>query len=559
VDASEDIKREAERWRREVRDPAVLREPERRPQFTNDAGNVVEPLYSPADLDPAHVDYFTRLGFPGEFPYTRGTDSAGYRRELPGVSAYAGFGSPQNSNSRYRELIRLGVESLSVALDLPTQLGYDSDHVMARGEVGRVGVAVNTLRDLEILFDGIPLDSLKHVGSTANAIGPIILAMFIALGEKQGLDVSRFSVALQNDVLKEYVARGTQIFPVKPALRFAVDALEWCAKEAPHWIPITVCSNHMDVAGAGSTAATAFALAFAKCYIEDALGRGLHIDQVAPLLRLFLNEREDFFLAVANYRVTRRIWARLLQERYGAQDPRSLKLQIMGYAHGPRETIQEPLNNIVRITMGALACYFGGLQELRCASFDEAINVPSDEAVKLAIRTQQILSHEYGITYTIDPLGGSYYVEALSDRMEADISKLMERVDSLGGAVRAIERQYIQSVITDGAIRRQRAFERKERVSVGQNLFATKAELPGTTFRVEPNVEREQIERLQKVKRERNDNTVREALAELETSARQGTNLMVPILAAVRAYATVGEICGILKCIFGEYGIDTSF
>jgi methylmalonyl-CoA mutase N-terminal domain/subunit len=231
----------------------------------------------------------------------------------------------------------------------------------------------------------------------------------------------------------------------------------------------------------------------------------------------------------------------------------------MGYAHGPRETIQEPLNNIVRITMGALACYFGGLQELRCASFDEAINVPSDEAVKLAIRTQQILSHEYGITHTIDPLGGSYYVEALSDRMEADISKLMERVDSLGGAVRAIERQYIQSVITDGAIRRQRAFERKERVSVGQNLFATKAELPGTTFRIEPNVEREQIERLQKVKRERNDNTVREALAELETSARHGTNLMLPILAAVRAYATVGEICGILKCIFGEYGIDTSF
>jgi methylmalonyl-CoA mutase, N-terminal domain len=559
MDAAERDRYQAERWRRDVRGPDVQKTPERRAEFVNDAGNVVEPAYGPADLAREGFDYPSHLGFPGEFPYTRGIDPAGYRRELPVVSAYAGFGTPEDSNRRYRELIGLGVQSLSVALDLPTQLGYDADDVMSRGEVGRVGVAINTLRDLEILFDGIPVDSLAHVGSTANAIGPIVLAMFVVLGEKQGVDRSRFSVALQNDVLKEYVARGTQIFPVVPALRFTVDALEWCAREAPHWIPLTVCSNHMDVAGAGSTASTAFALAFARSYIDEALGRGLEIDQVAPLMRLFLNEREDFFLAVANYRVTRRIWARLLRERYGARDPRSLAIRIMGYAHGPRETIQEPLNNIVRITMGALSCYFGGLQDLRCASFDEALNVPSDEAVKLAIRTQQILGHEYGITSTIDPLGGSYYVESLADRMEAEIAAIMERVDHLGGALGAIERRLIQSTITDGAARRQRAFERKERVSVGQNVFATKAELPGTTFRIDPDVERQQVARLAAVKRERSRPAVRETLAELERFARDGRNVMPPILAAVRAYATVGEMCGVLKSVFGEYKPDKSF
>jgi methylmalonyl-CoA mutase N-terminal domain/subunit len=482
-----------------------------------------------------------------------------YRRELPVVSAYAGFGTPENSNRRYRELLELGVESLSVALDLPTQLGFDPDHVMSFGEVGRVGVSIATLRDLEILFEGIPLDSLIHVGSTANAIGPIVLAMFMALGEKQGIDRSRFHVALQNDVLKEYVARGTQIFPAEPALRFSVDALEWCARNAPHWIPITACSNHIDVAGAGSTAGTAFTLANAKCYLDDALRRGLHIDEVAPLMRLFLNEREDFFLAVANYRVTRRIWAQLLREHYGAKDPRSLQIRIMGYAHGPRETVQEPLNNIVRITMGALSCYFGGLQDLRCASFDEAINLPSDEAVKVAIRTQQIIGHEFGITSSVDPLGGAYYIETLCLRMEREIARIMERVDQLGGALGAMEQGFIQRTITEGASRRQQAFERKERVSVGQNLFSTKARWPSQTFQIDANVERRQVERLQQTKRERDQNRVAETLSELRTCARDGRNTVPALLEAVTAYATIGEICGALKSVYGEYQPDRSF
>jgi len=320
-----------------------------------------------------------------------------------------------------------------------------------------------------------------------------------------------------------------------------------------------VCSNHIDVAGAGSTAGTAFTLANAKCYLDEALRRGLAIDEVAPLMRLFLNEREDFFLAVANYRVTRRIWARLMQEHYGARDPRSLQIRIMGYAHGPRETVQEPLNNIVRITLGALTCYFGGLQDMRCASYDEAMNLPSDEAVKVAIRTQQILGHEFGITSTIDPLGGSYYVEALSLRMEQEIARIMQRVEALGGALGAMQNGYIQRTITEGAARRQKAYERKERVSVGQNLFATKAVWPGQTFSIDPDAERQQIERLQKTKRERNARRVGETLAELERCAREGANVMPSLIEAVRACATVGEMCGTLKAVYGEYQPDKSF
>jgi len=553
------LRLEAERWHREVRDPSMQTAPERRPAFVNDAGNAVEPVYGPADLEADGFDYESHLGFPGEFPYTRGIDPAMYRRALPVVSAYAGFGTPQDSNRRYRELIALGVQSLSIALDLPTQLGFDPDDVMASGEVGRMGVAISTLRDLELLFEGIPLDTLSAVGSTANAIGPIVMAMFIALGEKQGLDASRYTVALQNDVLKEYVARGTQIFPPEPALRFAVDALEWCVRHAPHWIPITACSNHIDVAGAGSTAATAFTLANARCYLDEALRRGLTIDEVAPLMRLFLNEREDFFLAVANYRVTRRIWAHVLRERYGARDPRSLQIRIMGYAHGPRETVQEPLNNIVRITMGALTCFFGGLQDLRCASYDEAMNLPSDDAVKVAIRTQQILAYEFGITATVDPLGGAYYVEALSNRMEREIAAIMERVDALGGALGAMQRGYVRNTIAEGASRRQKAFDRKERVSIGMNLFPLEPESRPATFRIDQDVERQQIERVREVKAARNADTVREALADLEVRAREGRNVMPALLDAVKAYATVGEMCGVLKSVYGEYEPDRTF
>ena len=559
MDKPESIRLQAERWRREVRDPSLQQAPERQTRFVNDAGDAVEPVYTPADLDADGFDYESHLGFPGEFPYTRGIDPAMYRREVPIVSAYAGFGDPRDSNRRDRELIELGVQGISVALDLPTQLGFDPDDIMACGEVGRMGVTVSTLRDLEILFDGIPLDSLRSVGSTANSIGPIVLAMFIALGEKQGLDRSRFTVALQNDVLKEYVARGTQIFPPKPALRFTVDALEWCVHNAPHWIPLTVCSNHIDVAGAGSTAATAFTLANARCYLDEALRRGLEIDQVAPLMRLFLNEREDFFLAVANYRVTRRIWARLLREQYGARDPRSLRIRIMGYAHGPRETAQEPLNNIVRITLGALTCFFGGLQDMRCASYDEAVNLPSDEAVRVAIRTQQVLAHEFGITSTVDPLGGAYYVEALANRMERKIADIMQVVDQLGGALGAMERGYVQNTITAGALRRQQAFERKERVSVGLNLFPVKAETRQQTFRIDADVERRQAERLRQMKQERNQNQVSATLAEVAASARDGRNVVPALLDAVKAYATVGEICGILKSVYGEYEPDRSF
>lgn len=550
---------ESDRWRRETWAPSVQERPERRSQFVNDAGNTVEPLYTPASLEAEGFDYLRDLGFPGEFPYTRGIDPAMYRRELPIVAAYAGYGTPKDANLRYKKLIGFGVEGISMALDLPTQLGFDADHIMARAEVGRVGVSICTLRDMEIAFEDIPLDSLKFVGSTANAIGPIILAMYTVLGEKQGLDKSRFTVRLQNDVLKEYVARGTQIFPISPAMRFTVDALEWCVHEAPHWVPITASGTHMDVAGAGSTAAAAFTLSNAKCYIEEALRRGLTIDDVAPLLFLFPNEREDFFLAVANYRVIRRIWAKMMRDQYGAKDPRSWQARIHGYAHGPRATVQEPLNNIVRLTLGALACYFGGMQDLRSASFDEGINTPSEEAVRTTIRMQQILAHEYGITATIDPLAGSYYLESLTNRMEREINAIMQRVDSFGGAIGAIESGFIQKTITEGAVRRQRAFERGERVTVGWNKFPSNVPMPEVTFQVDKDVERKRIEHVQQVRLERDSCRVSRCLDAITSAAKEGRNLMPAILEAVRAYASVGEICGTLKSIFGEYQPDRSF
>ena len=550
---------ETELWPRDTREPMIDRAPERRAAFVNDAGNVVERVYGPPALEADEFAYAPHLGEPGAFPYTRGIDASMYRRALPVVSAYAGFGTPEASNRRYRELIGLGVQSLSIALDLPTQLGFDPDDPMASGEVGRMGVSVSTLRDLELLFEGIPLDSLTAVGSTANAIGPIVLAMFIALGERQGVQRTRYTVALQNDVLKEYVARGTQIFPPAPAMHFAVDALEWCVGHAPHWIPITPCSNHIDVAGAGSTAATAFTLGNAKAYIDEALRRGLKIDDVAPLMRLFLNEREDFFMAVANYRVTRRIWAHLMRDHYGAVEARSHAIRIMGYAHGPRETAQEPLNNIVRITLGALTCFLGGLQDLRCASYDEAMNLPSDDAVKVAIRTQQIIANEFGITSTVDPLGGSYYVESLCDRMEREIASIMQRVDDMGGALAAIEHRYVQKTISEGAARRQRAYERGERVSVGMNIFPSRDEVRSQTFHVDPDIERRQIESVRQVKRDRDAGRVHEALETLAAFAKAGLNAMPALIDAVKAYATIGEICGVLKDIYGEYEPDTSF
>jgi methylmalonyl-CoA mutase N-terminal domain/subunit len=553
-----DIRRAEERWEADVLRPHVARTPERRASYRNDVGIEVKQLYTPADLDRRGFDYLRDVGFPGEYPFTRGITPAMYRTDAPLLRVYAGYGSPEECNAYYKYLLDLGAEEIVMAVDLPTQVGYDSDHVMAQGEVGRVGVAIDSLRDLEVLFDGIPLNRLKRVSMLGNSFGPAALAFFVALGEKQGLAPRDFVVDLQNDPLKEYVARGTQFLPVRPAMRLACDVVEHCAREIPHWYPLTACVNHMNAAGAGSTRGTAFALANAIAYIGELARRGLPVDAFASQLTMFLDEREDFFVAAANLRATRRAWARLMRERFGARDPRSWALHVTSYGHGG-ETVQEPLNNVVRITLGTLAYVLGGVTFLYNGSYDEALSIPSRDAVQVAVRMQQILSHELGVTHTVDPLGGSYYVESLTLQIHDEILRELAKVEERGGALACIESGYFKQAIGEGAVRRQRAFDTGERVSVGVNKFRMSQPVPRSAFRADPTVAQRQQDRLAALRRERDGDRVRAALTSLAEAARSGVNVVPATLEAVRAYATLGEICDTWRGVFGQYEPDVRF
>jgi len=532
--------------------PALDAQSERRERFLTDIGLNIERVYTPLDLARMDFDYKEDLGFPGQYPFTRGISPVMYRSEPWVIRAYSGFGESQGCNERYKKLVEWGVDEIVMAVDLPTQVGYDSDHIMARGEVGRAGVAIDTLRDMEILFEDIPLNKLKRVSMLGNSFGPVALSLFIALGEKWGLKPSDFVVDLQNDILKEYVARGTYIFPIQPSVRITTDVIGYCAKNAPHWYPCTLCANHMNAAGAGSIKATSFALANGICYINHLLDKGYNIDEIAPLFTMFLDERSDFFVAICNFRATRRVWAKIMKERMKAQDPKSMALKITAYSHGG-ETFLEPLNNIVRITLAALAYVLGGVQSLYNASYDEVLGTPTEESAKVAVRTQQILAHELGITNTVDPLGGSYFIESLTSQIEKNIYEEFLKVDSLGGAIAAIEKGYYLSAITDGAIRRQKEFDRGERVAIGVNKYRIESKIPFGAFRIDPAIEQKQIERLNQVKKERNAKAVREALEFVREVAKGDENLVPPVLEAVRAYATVGEICNVLRDVFGEY------
>jgi methylmalonyl-CoA mutase N-terminal domain/subunit len=475
-----------------------------------------------------------------------------YRGEPFIIRAYSGFGNAEECNPRYKKLLQWGADEIVMAIDLPTQVGYDSDHIMARGEVGKVGVAIDSLKDMEILFDGIPLNSLKRVSMLGNSFGPIALSLFIALGEKQGLRTTEYVIDLQNDILKEYVARGTYIFPIRPSIRVATDVVAYCAHHAPHWYPMTLCVNHMNAAGAGSTKATAFALANGLCYIQHLLDKGFGIDEIAPLLTMFLDERAEFFVAIANFRATRRVWANIMKERFGAKDPRSMALKITAYSHGG-ETLLEPVNNIARITLAALAYVLGGVQSLYNASYDEVLGVPTEEAAKISVRIQQILAHELGIADTVDPLGGSYFLETLTHRIEEDILENLTKVEDLGGAVEAIEKGYYLGAMSEGAVKRKKEFDKAARVSVGVNRFRTESEVPIGAFRIDPSVESKQIEGLNRLRKERNGRRVGESLQYIREVAKGVENLVPPILEAIRAYATVGEICDTLRDVYGEY------
>jgi methylmalonyl-CoA mutase N-terminal domain/subunit len=539
-------------WEEKILKPALEARSERREKFSTDIGLDIEGLYTPTHLYQNNFDYKEDLGFPGQYPFTRGITPLMYRSEPWMIRAYSGFGEPRTCNERYKKLIECGVDEIVMAVDLPTQVGYDSDHIMAKGEVGKVGVAIDTLRDMEILFKDIPLNRLKRVSMLGNSFGPIALALFIALGEKQGLKPSDFVVDLQNDILKEYVARGTYIFPIRPSVRVTADVIGYCAKHAPHWYPCTLCTNHINAAGAGSTKATAFALANGVCYINHLLDRGYKIDEIAPLLTMFLDERLDFFVAICNFRAARKVWAYIMKNKMKAQDPKSIALKITAYSHGG-ETLLEPINNIVRITLAALAYVLGGVQFLYNASYDEVLGTPTEDAAKIAVRTQQILAHELGITNTIDPLGGSYFIESLTTQIEKQIYEEFQKIEEMGGAMVAIEKGYYLSAIVDGANRRQREFDKGERVAVGVNKYRTESKIPFGAFRIDPAIEQKQIERLNQIKKERNENTVRETLEYVREVAEGNGNLVPPVLEAVRAYATIGEICDVLRAIFGEY------
>lgn len=547
----------AAEWRQRQYDRAIDALPEWRP-FRTDVGLEVAPLYTPADLDAVGFDYLRDVGFPGQFPFTRGDRPAMYRNEPFVISAYSGFGEASECNKRFKKLLDWGAEQILVALDLPTQCGYDSDDVMSVAEVGQVGVAIDTLADLEMLFDGIAIDKVKRIGTLGNSIGPIVLAMFAALGERRGLDPSQYTVNLQNDPLKEYIARGTQILPVRPAAQIAIDCVSWCVDHAPGWSPITVCANHINAGGAGSSRATAVALSNAIHYIETLLAGGRTIDEVAPLFHMFPDERHDFFVQIANLRALRRIWARMMKERFGAINRESMALRTTVYGHG-QETLQEPINNVARIAFGTLAYVLGGASYVYIAAYDEAVSTPNEGSMRAGLRTEEIIAHEHGFTDTIDPLAGSYFVENLTSRVETQILAALAEIDATGGAMGVIERGLGRRWMTEGAVRRQRAIDSGDRPWVTVNKWPEPPDVPNTAFRIDSETTRRQIDRLRQIKDGRDAKRVAEALAAIDDACRTGSNQVGPILEAVKIDVTVGEICARWRAHFGVFEPSTEF
>ncbi|MDO9409013.1 methylmalonyl-CoA mutase [Patulibacter sp.] len=508
-------------------------------------------LYTRADRDLATPD--ADVGLPGEFPFTRGTTAAGYRDHLWVMGQYSGYGSPKETNARIKRLIAEGQKGFSIALDLPTQLGLDSDDPRAEGEVGKVGVPIDALQDMVELLDGIPLEHVRQIRTTANAIAPIALALFVAAAEVHGYRPDQFKVMFQNDVLKEYVARGTYIFPPEKGRRFSVDVIEYCAEHIPTWEPIEFCGYHLRDSGANAIQEIAIASANGIAYIDDALARGLDIDEFGESLYMFLSAHLDLFEEVAKFRAARRFWARLLKSRYGAHDD-ACRLNIFVYTLGSPQTAQEPLNNIVRIAYQAMAAVLGGVQTIATSAYDEAVQLPSDEAARISLRTQQILAYETGVPRSVDPLGGSYLVEDLTDRLEVAVQAEFDRIQDLGGAVAALESGWIAAQLEDEAYAVQRAIEDGDRVVVGVNRFAQTEDAPlRHRMRTDPSLERTQVERLRTLRAERDAGAVDAALGRVGTAAAGTANTVPSILEAVRAHATVGEICTALKAEWGVH------
>jgi methylmalonyl-CoA mutase N-terminal domain/subunit len=519
---------------------------------TTRSGMFVGPLYTPLDVPRSTGEYLKEIGLPGEAPYTRGVRPGMYREQLWVMGQYSGQATPKETNRRIRSLLKQGQRGFSVALDLPTQNGLDSDHPLSRGEVGRVGVPIDTLADMEDLLEGIALDEVAQIRTTANAIGPIAVALFIAAAESHGYSPGDFRVLLQNDVLKEYLARGTYVFPPRPALQFSVDVVEYCAQHLPHWEPIEFCGYHIRDSGSTAVQELAIALANGIEYIEATLERGLDIDSFAPTVFLFLSAHLDVFEEVAKFRAARRMWYRLMRDRFGARKAESTSLNIFCYTLGSVQTAQEPLNNIVRVAYQSLAAVLGGVQTLATSSFDEALGLPSDEAVRIALRTQQILAYETGVVRTADPLGGSYLVESMTNRFEEATWAYLKLIEDQGGALQALESGWLHAELEEQAYRHELAVGSGDRVVVGVNRFAddVPSRIKGAPT-ASSKSEDEQLVRLAEVKRTRDADRVGAALQRLREVAETGGNTIPPLLEAVRAYATIGEMCGVLTEVWG--------
>lgn len=519
-------------------------------KFESVSSEPVEMLYTPEDTE--KMDYLKDLGLPGEYPFTRGVYPNMYRGRLWTMRQFAGFGTPEDTNKRYKYLIKHGQTGLSVAFHFPTLYGMDSDHPLSKGEVGKCGVAIDSLRDMEILFDGIPLDKIS-TSMTINPPAAMLLAMYIVVGEKQGIPSEALTGTIQNDMLKEYQAQKTWIYPPEPSMRIITDILIYCSNNVPKWNTISISGYHIREAGSTALQELAFTLSNGFTYVEYGIKTGLAVDKFAPRLSFFFNSHLDFFEEIAKYRAARRIWAREMKEKYKAKDPRSWLMRFHTQTAGCTLMEQQPENNIIRTAFQALSAVLGGTQSLHTNSMDETYALPTEKTVKIALRTQQLIAYETGVANTIDPLGGSYYVEALTNKLERQAYEYFDKIEALGGVVPAIDKGFFQREIANSAYMYQKEVEKKNKIIVGVNEFVEKEPSRIETLKISPEVEKHQIERLKQVRKERNSAKVKETLKELRRTARDGNNLMPKILDAVRAYATLGEMCDVLREEFGEY------
>ena len=549
-ESSSPVELEKERWEQQTLEPALSKHPERKKAFQTVSLAEVDRLYTPAETE--QVDFNRDVSFPGEFPYTRGIHPTGYRGKLWTMRQFAGFSTPEETNARFKYLLAQGQTGLSVAYDLPTLMGYDADSPLSEGEVGKCGVAVSSLADMEVLFDGIPLENVT-VSQTINAPASVLLAMYLVVAEKQGANWDKISGTLQNDILKEYIAQKEWIYPIKPAMKLVVDTFEFCTERVPRYNPISVSGYHIREAGATAAQELAFTLRDGIEYVAWGVEAGLDIDRFVPRISFFFNAHNDFFEEIAKYRAARRIWAREMKQRFGSDHPRTLQMRFHTQTAGVSLTVQQPLNNIVRVAIQALAGVLGGTQSLHTDAYDEALALPTDRAALIALRTQQIIAEETGVVNTVDPLGGSYYLEALTEKMEQEALDYFRKIDAMGGMVAAIEKGFPQREIQDSAYQYQKAVERGDQVIVGVNKYAMTDEPEVPILVIDESVRAHQVERLDQTRARRDAGAVTNALEKLKLAARKNDNTMPATIEAVRVYATLGEICSALRDVYGIY------